>query len=475
MLTAILSKEFLEMRRDGRFRAAALAVLLLLLATLGAGAKYHHALKAERERAQRVQREQWLGQGEKGPHSAAHYGLYAFKPAMPLSLADRGVEPYVGVAVWIEAHKQNDLRFAPAQDAVLLQRFGDLTAAFVLQLLVPLLIIVVAFGAFAGERERGTLRLALAQGVSVETLAVGKALGIAACLGLLLVPASLVGALALIFTGNGGALTAGETAARALLMAAAYLLYFGMVLGVALAVSARASSSRAALIALLAWWVGSCLVLPRLAVDAARHLYPAPSALAFHEAIADELERGPDGHSSRNRRSDELKARVLREYGVTRLDDLPVAFEGIALQESEEWGYRVFDKHYGNLRATFDQQERVHQWMGIFAPLLSVRAVSMGMAETDRRAHQEFGRAAEEYRRILIRIINDDIKFNARTGDTGYVNGRVLYEKVPPFTYRARNLAMVAGAHLGDIALLTVGFVAAWLLAWRGARTMQAI
>jgi hypothetical protein len=45
---------------------------------------------------------------------------------------------------------------APTRSAV--SRFGELSAAFTLQVLFPKLVIVVGFDVFAAERERGTLR-----------------------------------------------------------------------------------------------------------------------------------------------------------------------------------------------------------------------------------------------------------------------------------------------------------------------------
>jgi ABC-2 type transport system permease protein len=48
-------------------------------------------MKSQHETTRRATREQWLTQGTKNPHSAAHYGVNAFKPKMPLSLADRAL------------------------------------------------------------------------------------------------------------------------------------------------------------------------------------------------------------------------------------------------------------------------------------------------------------------------------------------------------------------------------------------------
>jgi len=149
MITRIAYKEFIETLRDRRFFVSALIVGSLLLAALALGWQHSSQVRQQHEAAEETTRRQWLNQGEKGPHSAAHYGVYAFKPQMPLAFIDRGIESFTGSAVWLEAHKQNEFRYRPAQDQTALARFGELTAATVLQILLPLLIILLTFTAFA--------------------------------------------------------------------------------------------------------------------------------------------------------------------------------------------------------------------------------------------------------------------------------------------------------------------------------------
>lgn len=174
MIRTIARKEMLEMIRDGRFRWSAIITFLLLIGALAMGWQHYSEVNIQHEAARKATRGSWLAQGEKNPHSAAHYGVYAFKPKMPLSLVDRGVDPYVGVTAWLEAHKQNEFRFKPAQDATALQRLGELTGTTVLQLLLPLLIVLLTFSAFSAEREQGTLRQLLSLGLKGSDLAAGK-------------------------------------------------------------------------------------------------------------------------------------------------------------------------------------------------------------------------------------------------------------------------------------------------------------
>jgi ABC-2 type transport system permease protein len=117
MVWTICKKELREMVRDGRLRAAGLIVLVLLSAALLLGWRNYRNIDAQHKSAQQATRQQWLGQGRKNPHSAAHYGVYAFKPKTPLSLVDPGTDPFTGVAVWLEAHKQNEFQYKPAKDA----------------------------------------------------------------------------------------------------------------------------------------------------------------------------------------------------------------------------------------------------------------------------------------------------------------------------------------------------------------------
>ncbi|MXY30264.1 MAG: hypothetical protein F4Y48_03535, partial [Gammaproteobacteria bacterium] len=139
----IVRKEFTDVLRDGRFRWCSVLVGALLLVSLGHGWVQARNAQQEHAAAQATARDHWESQGEKNPHSAAHYGIYAFKPRLALSFVDEGVDPYTGTSVWLEAHRQNDFLLRPAQDATAPQRIGALTAAQVLQHLVPLLIILL--------------------------------------------------------------------------------------------------------------------------------------------------------------------------------------------------------------------------------------------------------------------------------------------------------------------------------------------
>lgn len=97
--------------------------------------------KAEATRIgyQQMVRENWENSPDKHPHRMAHYGFIAFRPKSPLSVFDYGLESYTGNAVFLEAHKQNTTNFSEASLSTAMLRFGEISIAMVLQLLLPLL------------------------------------------------------------------------------------------------------------------------------------------------------------------------------------------------------------------------------------------------------------------------------------------------------------------------------------------------
>ena len=463
MIIRIARKEFTEMLRDGRFRWAAAIVFALLLASVVMGGKHYRDVKRQHDLAQAETRDQWLRQPSKNPHSAAHYGIYAFKPKMLPAMLDRGIDPFVGQSVWLEAHKQNEFKFKPAQDSTAVQRFGELTAATVMQLLIPLLIILLSFSAFAGEREQGTLRQLLSLGVKKTDLAWGKALGIAGALGGLIVPAAILGVIALGLTAEKGML--GSDAGRMAWMFASYVLYFGIFIGLSLAVSAKAKTSQMALVVLLAFWIVNGLIAPRAIADVAKRVYPTPSAFAFQQAIDRELQSGPDGHDTADKRAEALKQRVLKQYGVDKLEALPVSFAGISLQEGEEHGNLVFDKHYSALWNRFAEQNRLKQVAGVVAPMLAINSLSMGLAGTDFAHHRDFAATAETYRRMLVKKMNDDMTYNAGKQDYGYLAQPAVWQSVEGFEYDAPSAGWALRNQALSLGLLALWFVAAAMAA----------
>jgi len=438
MTFSIARKEFQDTWRDGRFRWAAVIVLALLgVSFLLARQQVDHQRK-EREEATKMERDNWLNQGQKNAHAAAHYGVYVFKPVAPLSVFDRGLQPFVGSTVYLEAHRQNQAAFLPAQDSTSMRRFGDLTAAACLQLLLPLLIILFAFGALAGERESGTLRQVLSLGVRPASLVFGKAMGLGGALAVLLVPIAAGGIY--VFSGISGMGTAtDESWLRLALMACAYLLYLGAILAISLTVSALAPTSRSALSILLVFWAVNAVLAPRLASDLAQRSHPMPK---LAELDAKLLEARKQALNSHNPNSPAMKEFIEKHRDAS--GKLPPNFEVLLMEESERQTNQVYEKHFGEIWDLLEAQDEVVTWTGLAAPLLGLRSASVALAGTDFTHHRHFSIAAEDHRREFIRMLNN----------SHGASGRELWEKLPPFRYQPPSLSQAVSVAMPGLTIL---------------------
>ncbi|WAS91864.1 DUF3526 domain-containing protein [Nannocystis punicea] len=460
MIGRIVRHELRSAWRDGRILTVVVLTLGLLAVAVIVGATNVRALQAQREEAAALERANWLEQGPKNPHGAAHFGQYAFKPISGLALFDRGVDRYLGSAVWLEAHRQNTLVHRPADDAPAVQRFGDLTAANILQVIGPLLALLLTFAAIAGERERGTLRLLVSQGVRPQALVLGK---LAAAM-LVLAPLLLVALL------SAAALAGANGLPYVGLLALGYGLYLGCFAALNLAISARARTSSAALVGSLALWVAAVVAVPRIASDIAAWACPTPSEHDFFAQVARDIKQGINGHDPKDSRTEALKAELLARYDVKTVEQLPVNFAGVALQAGEEYGDRVYDRRYGELYAIYRRQADLRLALALLSPRLALQPLSAALCGTDLAAHREFAAAAEEHRRALVRRLNEDVTQHPGASPFKYLAGPELWRELGELR---RDDADPSPADLRGLAILAALFLLATSLALASARRLH--
>jgi ABC-2 type transport system permease protein len=163
-----------------------------------------------------------------------------------------------------------------------------------------------------------------------------------------------------------------------------------------------------------------------------------------------------------------LLEKTLAEYGVTRVEDLPVSFAGIALQAGEEHGNEVFDHFYSQLQAAESRQRTVLRVASLVSPWIALRGLSAGIAGTDAEHHAHYVHAAENYRRELQRYLNGDMTQNAKGKDFDYQSDVETWRETPVFSYGAPELREVGARYFPD-ALLLLG----WILMSVGALSLS--
>lgn len=418
--------------------------------------------------AQKELRQQWESIEAMNPHSAAHYGTYVFKPSNLLSSLDEGVNSVTGNVLRVEGHVQNEIVHSEASQMQAVSKFGKLKSSLLLQYIVPVLLIFLAFSSVSNERQSGRLKLLVLQGARPFPLIIAKTLSVWVY-GILLLMLTII--TYAVF--NWGVLDS-EILKRTLWFFLSYALYYFIISGLTIYLSARWQNATLALTSMLGIWIIWTIFLPNILMSSVETLHQLPSRNEFTAAMKEDRSKGLDGHNPADERGKELEERILKEYGVDSLSQLPINFDGIRMQEDEEYGNKVWDKHFGNLRNVLSNQKRVYQLGGLINPFISLQNASMGFAANDNLHHQEFLVQVENFRRVFIKMLNDEHTYGgSKTGDWGWEADNTFFKSVPNFKYQPVALASVFPIYAFNIWVLLGWSILVIVLLFFGTKKMQ--
>lgn len=430
MIITVFRKEWLQALRLGRVRWLLGIALLLAFAsglhTFSAYLNYQneHAL------ASQISRGDWLSQEAKNPHSAAHYGLFVFKPWLPGSLFDPGLLPFTGTTAFVEAHVKNDANHAPISDRTTLARWGSLSPAFILLYLVPLLMIAIHFDTVSGERASQMLKWTATTGLPFGKWLAGKWLAI------IVLPAFF-----LILCLGGSWLAAGFTWDHPQLLFGlllGFLLFYAVLANLILWVSAFTKTPASSLLVLLAVWILMGWAVPKVAANMAEIQHPAPSIAELRQRIDAAKRDGLMGDAISSERLAELSGQILNELGIEDTPDAAVNRDALNMQAGEAYGYEIFDHFYQEVESNHEQQRQLFLTSSALSPLLPAAMLSMAFSQTDAHAHWHFNRAVELYRREFVEILNREMMLHSQTGDWGYHSHPSTWSKIPEFHYQSQ-------------------------------------
>jgi ABC-2 type transport system permease protein len=226
---------------------AFVVLLLVLVAYFGAlDVQNRQQLVSESRKEVRLQ---WENMGPSNPHSAAHYGSYAFKPISPLTALDEGVNLTAGRVLRLEGHVQNETVHSSQSQSVFISYFGPLKASLILQIMIPLLIIFLTYYSIQSEREQGRIRLILVQGLSYRSVVLGKVISVW-ILSIVVLLATLV-VQWIIF----GDLFNGDYLLRSALLVLSYSSFYFIISAITAGFCSSVAKGSSALTVMLAVWV----------------------------------------------------------------------------------------------------------------------------------------------------------------------------------------------------------------------------
>lgn len=454
MSRAIVDKDLALFRRESMVRGLLIVGLVLIFGSLVTGIQRATVFDKEKSAAAEADKAVWMNQGDRNPHSAAHFSRYAFRPASPLAIIDPGTSDFAGLAIWMEAHYRDPAIFRRAEDGGELSRYLQLTPAFLLLTLAPLLIFLMTFSSIAGEREDGTLKQLLATGVTAREFFRGK-IDAALRICLLVFVAIFVPVAVISLLVTPGPVTA-DAWIRVAAMLVAYSAYIAICVAIGIGVSAICRTRQGAFLSLAVAWTFLMVFVPRIAADVATGVHPQPDARETSSrlsAAAGALFNNPDVRS-------QVEQEVLAEYNVDSVDALPINYSAYVLQRSEEIADPQFDAVYSDLHERFSAQEQFTRWFSLLTPSIAIGNLSRGLAGTDRIHQRAFANDAEMHRREMVKLLNDDYMYNAGSAGAAYTANEELWAEFEDFDGQPPALSSVVGTYSGDIAWLILWLVA---------------
>jgi len=468
-LRTLIKHELLAYQAERWILVSCLALFCILVVETVLAARACSEIQSSTEVAQAAAHENWLNQGDRDPHGAAHHGTYLYSQVSPLAGVDSGMTPHLGSTLRIEAHARHHLTNAADTDWCIPVRQTFRSPGATVYAMIPLLAIVVGFASISRERASGTLSMMMIQGVSFRVLLLGK---VAAATSLIMVTISpfffsiayhLISSFSLPHSETLG----GELFARSVLLCLATLMYVVTWCAICTATSARVHASGTALVTLLGLWIAMVFLLPTIATQVASATYPLPSQETFKKWADDRQYVEKDGQSKSIFMAlhEEVEQQLFTKYGVTDKKDLPVNFDGIFMQEAEKFTDKLHAENEARLRANLQQQTWVIDCLSAISPFHSMRGTSMALTMTDLASHEHFSDQAENYRQHLVAVVNDAyaIKSSQRSNTD---QGRGLWERVGKFECEFPSLGFTLRGQGWRLVFLTCWLIMAICFLW---------
>ncbi|GGE96143.1 ABC transporter permease [Flavobacterium limi] len=447
--------------------------ILLIYAVLSGWKNYTNQNEAS-EKYQHESREDWLNNPDKNPHRMAHYGNFAFRKSTSLSVFEFGMEPFFGNAIFLEAHKQNTANFSEAGFSNSMLRFGEISTAMVLQILLPLLIFFLGFNSVAAERENGTLKLLLSQGISWKQLLSGKILGIASVVMMLFIPVVLVLVFILLLLQN-FAVTLDETL-KMIFFIGFHFLYLMFFCAIAVLISASCKTSKKALVSLIGIWLVFTILLPRTTQAIGAYIYEAPSKIQFNSDIEKDILKQGDSHNPNDPHYKAIKDSLLAVHKVDSVQKLPFNYSGFIMTEGEKISSNIYNKHLESLLHVYEKQNSFSKAVSLLNPYIAMKNLSMALSNTDYDSYIDFQKQAETYRYDMAQKMNAlQIKYISNKKDKPAVIDKDHWAEVQEFHYEPKGVLSVLKNEMVSVISLFLWIILLFILIRFASKKLKAI
>jgi ABC-2 type transport system permease protein len=273
VIKVLAQKELLDQLSSPKFVFLFAVSTVLVVFSMYTGSSAYTGARSEYQATQALSRSEV--ENRRSYDELGQYGVKVARPPVPLSAIAGGVSSALGRSARVRPDAQPEMAPPPIADTPVLAVLGQLDFNVVARVFLSLFVLLLTYGAVAGEKEVGTLKAVLANPVPRTQVLLGKAVGLfGTLLAAVLVP-TLLGLL--VMKVGFGVAFGGAEWARMLGIGVTTGLYLLAIFAVGLLVSTLTTRSNVALLALLLIWVAFVEVVPKASPMLAGQIRPAPS------------------------------------------------------------------------------------------------------------------------------------------------------------------------------------------------------
>jgi len=414
MLRDIIKKEILDNVTSPKFVFTFLLCAVLILISVYTGVTNYAAEKKEYTAAVALNKKNMENQPNYS--SLAGIGVKINKPPQVLGTVVTGVEEAVGRVASVNIAADPNLVDSKYGSNPVFAVFGALDLMFIVKIVLSLFAILFTYDAIVGEKEKGTLKLALSNDVPRDRLILGKAIGgYISLLIPLLIPLML--SLIVLLVAPNLAL-GGADWGRLFLIFLMFFLYLSVFFSLGLFVSARTSRSSTSFLVLLFAWVVIVMVIPKVAVIAAGQMKPIPSVHeitakkdAFLQQIQQEGTKGVREWAVKNQPAKGEDPKVYQEK-----------FRQF-IQDYQQQLTTKIDENNAALERDYQLRQKAQQNLAVnlsrISPASALTFGSMTLARTGVDEYDRFLASVRAYKPIYTKWVNSKMgaSINFQTGE----------------------------------------------------------
>jgi ABC-type transport system involved in multi-copper enzyme maturation permease subunit len=452
MLRILVKKEVREILGSMKFVITFSACAVLILLSFYMGAENYSLSRAQYEAA----RAQNLEQLEGLTDWFSVRSQRVFLPPQPLATLVNGVSNDIGRTIEVEGRGELTADDSRYNDDPIFAIFRFLDLDFIFGTILSLFAILLGYNAISGEKEQGTLRLALANPIPRNRYILGKLLGSAAALVIPLIVAMLIGCLMLVILRHP---MSGEDWLRLTIVIITGLLYAGVFLTLSLFISAATYKSSNSFLLLLSIWIFGALIIPRASVLLAGRAVDVPS---IDETISQKAKFGSQLFKEERVKMTQFQPtasgdpeKMVNEFNRF-MEDIADERE----KKQNEFNARLNEDRDNKLR----RQEKLSFNFARISPSTSMTLAATAMAGTSLDLKDHFADEASKYQKAF-----GDFMVEKTGSNPG---GRMMMMKIkmgeeeepeqidpdelPGFRYQSVSLAQSAKSALPDLGLLAI-------------------